>query len=181
MSSIGRFAAVCTLARKPFELTLVAWLFVQAAPSEAGEWETLYMADTGGSRLWVTDDRAEATQVVARVVSPDFAVLLTSCRMAPTGMSYLIIGETGATDGPQWMDQTSSVSFHVDDSQRYAASAPEYLQSSFHVAVPDALLMEMAAGSRLVMSFGAEPYQRKIFTLRGSQQALNAVDCNPLE
>ena len=178
---LGYIEVICSQGRKPLIGTLAALLITCAGPSEAGEWEILYMADTGGSRLWVTDDPAEATQIIARVVSPDFAVLLTSCRVATSGMSYLSIGEKGAANGPQFMDESSAVSFQVDDNQPYAVSAPEYFQSAFYVTVPDVLLREMVVGTRLVMDYGAEAHQRKIFTLRGSQRALNAVDCNPLE
>jgi hypothetical protein len=178
---VGHTEVICSLGRKSVIGTMAALLIAYAGPSEAGEWEILYMADTGGSRLWVTDDPAEATQIIARVVSPDFVVLLTSCRVATSGMSYLSIGEKGAADGPQFMDESSTVSFRVDDNQPYAVSAPEYFQSAFYVAVPDGLLREMAFGTRVVMDYGAESHQRKIFTLRGSRRALNAVDCNPLE
>ncbi|MBL4929391.1 hypothetical protein [Fuscibacter oryzae] len=156
-------------------------LFYLPAPLEAGEWQVLYMADTGGSRLWATDDPAEATEIIARVISPDFAVLSTSCQKAPSGFTYLSIGQSGSTDGPEFMNASSFVSFQVDEKPPHHAARPEYIQSTFHVAVSNKLLMEMAAGSRLVMRYGSEPYQRKIFTLRGSQNALNKVDCNPLE
>ena len=162
-------------------IALSAVLFALSTSADAGEWEVLYLADTGGSRLWVTDDPAEATEIQARVISPDFAVLVSSCRSAPTGMSYLSIGQSGEPAGPSYLDESSKVSFKVDENPFQPASKLEFFQSAYDVLIPNALLMEMASGTKVVMRYGPAAHERKVFTLRGAMRALNAVDCNPLE
>lgn len=154
-------------------------IFLSPRASDAAEWEVVYMADTGGSRLWQTDDPAQAIEIVARVFSPDGVALVTSCRPAPPGAHYLTIGQSGEPDGPTFIDHSSQITFIVDSLDPRSASAPEYSQSAYDVLVPNELLREMAAGEQLVMRYGAGPQQRKVFSLRGAHRALNAVNCNP--
>lgn len=158
---------------------IVIFLFILPRASYGGQWENLYLADTVGSRLFTTNDPAEATIITARVVSPDFVILNTSCRSAPRGFTYLGIGQEGEIEGPSFINNNSAISFQVDKNAKCAASKPEFLQSAYLVAIPNRCLREMAAGTRLILRYGPENFQRKIFSLKGAMKALNAVDCNP--
>lgn len=153
-------------------------LNANAARAEA--WINLYMADTGGSRLWQTDDPAEATYVYAAVDSPDGVRLIVNCR-GDNSDTWISIGEIGGTQGPTFLSPTSEVLFSVDKKGWRSAANLQYVQSSYQMTIPNSLVREIAAGRTLVMSYGPDAYQRKVFSLSGARRALNAVDCNRLE
>ncbi|MFV0301104.1 MAG: hypothetical protein ACK5IP_09550 [Paracoccus sp. (in: a-proteobacteria)] len=151
-----------------------------ACAANAEGWQNLYMADTGGSRLWQTNDPAEASYVYAAVDSPDGARLIVKCPGQP-GETWITIGQVGSVDGPGFLNERSSVSFSADKQTWRTVGNFGYSQSSYSMTVPDTLVREMATGRTLVMKYGNQPNQRKIFSLTGARRALNAVDCNRLE
>lgn len=155
--------------------------FVAAAGSAyADPWSNLYMIDTGGSRLWQTDDPAEALYVWASVTSPNGAVLGVQCP-ASSGLTAITLGQHGNPNGPNYLSDNSSVYFTVDNNRSHAARDVHYIQSSYSMTVPDRLIREMAAGTTLIMSYGPNRSDKRVFTLRGSNRAISAIDCTRLD
>lgn len=155
-------------------------IFIAAAGSAyADPWVSIYMTDTGGSRLWQTDDPGEALYVWASVTSPNGAVLGVQCPYSPS-YTTVTIGQSGIVDGLNYLSNNSSIYFSVDGNTRYLARDVRYMQSSYSMAVPNELIREMASGSSLVVSFGPNRSDRRVFTLRGSHRAINAIDCTRL-
>lgn len=157
-----------------------ALLLASAGSAHAGPWTNIYMVDTGGSRLWQTDDPAEASYVWATVTSPNGTVLSVQCPTSP-GMTEIVIGQRGNIDGPNYLSNNSIVYFIVDNGTQHQAIDLHYSQSSYSMSVPNRLIREMANGKTLIMSYGASRSDKKIFSLRGSQTAISAIDCSRLD
>jgi len=157
-----------------------ALLVASAGVAHAGPWTNIYMVDTGGSRLWQTDDPAEAMYVWATVTSPNGAVLGVKCPSSP-GMTAVTLGQQGNPDGPSYLSNNSNVYFTVDGGSQHQAQNIHYIQSSFSMAVPNQLIRDMATGTTLVMSYGPSRSDKKVFSLRGSNRALRAIDCSRLD
>ena len=162
-------------------LAALAVLFVSIAGSaQADPWFNLYLADTGGSRLMQTNDPAEASYIYASVLSPDFVVLNVKCPETNTS-TRISVGQQGSIDGPSFLSNGSVITFSVDSGGSHRATRNHFLQGAYEMTVPNQLIREMVAGTRLVMSYGPDRFQKKIFTLRGSSAAINAIDCTRMD
>lgn len=162
-------------------LAASAVLFVgMAGSAQADPWFNLYLADTGGSRLMQTDDPAEAAYIYASVLSPDFVVLNVKCPDTSTS-TRISVGQQGRIDGPSFLSNRSVVTFAVDNGGSHHATNIHYSQGGYEMTVPNQLIREMVAGTRLTMSYGPDRFQKKMFTLRGSGAAIRAIDCTRMD
>ncbi|MDO5642744.1 MAG: hypothetical protein Q4G26_10225 [Paracoccus sp. (in: a-proteobacteria)] len=155
-------------------LSLAALLLPLSAGAEG--WQNLYMADTGGSRMMQTDDPAQADEILAAVDSADGARLIVTCP-AQDGQIWVQIGQLESTDGPDYLDGDSVVSFSVDGAAPVAAEPRGFMQSAYHATVPEALIASLKAGKLLVMRYGPGADAQKEFSLSGSARALDAAKC----
>lgn len=157
-----------------------AVLIASAGAAHAGPWTNIYMVDTGGSRLWQTDDPAEALYVWATVTSPNETVLVVECPTSP-GMTGISIGQRGSAYSPNYLSNNSRIYFNVDNGTQHQAMYMQNNQSSYSMSVPNRLIREMANGTTLVMSYGPSRSDKRVFSLKGSQRAISAIDCSRLD
>lgn len=157
-----------------------ALLVASSGVAHAEPWTNIYMVDTGGSRLWQTDDPAEALYVWATVTSPNDTILVIQCPTSP-GMTGISIGQRGSVDGPNYLSNNSMVYFTVDSGTQHQAMDLHYIQSSYSMSVSNRLISEMANGTTLVMSYGPSRSDKRVFSLRGSHRAISAIDCARLD
>lgn len=161
--------------RKTLTLSLMAAL-LPLAPALAEGWQNLYMADTGGSRMMQTDNPAEADEILAAVDAADGARLIVTCP-AQDGQIWVQIGQTGSSDGPDYLNSDSVISFSVDGAAPVAGAPQGFMQSAYHATMPEGVIAAMASGKELVVTYGPAPAGQKVFTLSGSAQALSRAKC----